>query len=184
MVKNGNKKRNKNTKRAKGAYQSIDEGEEQPTFRKRRGQNNKVRYNNNDDVDTKFTNSLAADGLEIVYMSADGNCLFRSLSDQLFGDMGTHHSDVRDNVCDFMEKNKEEFQLFLVFEDEDDENQAEEDARDFEHYIQTMRQDGEWGGNLEIVAAARLYRYVELKIRKHMIDDFAPANFLFVPGIQ
>jgi hypothetical protein len=57
-----------------------------------------------------------------------------------------------------MEKNKEDFQVFLVFEDEDDEDQDEEDARDFEHYLENMRQLGEWGGNLEVVAAARLYQ--------------------------
>ena len=49
-------------------------------------------------------------------------------------------------------------QAFLVYEDEDDHEQQDEDARDFEHYIETMREDGTWGGNLEIVAAARLYK--------------------------
>jgi len=82
---------------------------------------------------------------------------FRSISDQLFGDHGKAHSCVRSAVCDFMEKNEGDFQVFLVFEDKDDKDQ-EEDARDFEDYIENMRRDGEWGGNLEVVAAARLYQ--------------------------
>lgn len=120
----------------------------------RGGSHSKPKY---DDY-TKLMKTLDGDGLEIVEMSADGNCLFRSLSDQLFGDYGNAHFDVRSAVCDYMEKNKEDFQVFLVFEDENDEDQAEEDARDFEHYIENMRQEGEWGGNLEVVAAARRYQ--------------------------
>lgn len=168
MGKNANKKRNRNMKRPKGAYQTTDEGDEKPS--KGRGNKDKRRNNHRDrpkydeyeceygDEYTKLTKTLDADGLEIVEMSPDGNCLFRSLSDQLFGDYGKAHFDVRSAVCDFMEKNKGDFQVFLVFEDSDDSDQDEEDARDFEHYIENMRQEGEWGGNLEVVAAARLYQ--------------------------
>jgi len=161
---NAKKKRSRNTtKRSKGAYQNTDDAEDQPSFGlvrrnpRRSYSNAKPKYNSDDDY-TKLRKTLDGDGLEIVEMSADGNCLFRSLSDQLFGDYGNAHYDVRSAVCDFMEKNKEDFQVFLVFEDEDDEDQNEEDARDFEHYLENMRQEGEWGGNLEVVAAARLYQ--------------------------
>jgi OTU domain-containing protein 3 len=95
------------------------------------------------------------DGLTIVDMNADGNCLFRALSDQLFGDYGNHHDEIRSDVCDFMADNQDDFKVFLVFEDDGEE---EEDAKDFESYLKNMREDGEWGGNLELVAAARLYR--------------------------
>jgi OTU domain-containing protein 3 len=88
-------------------------------------------------------------------MNADGNCLFRALSDQLYGDMGICHDHVRSDICDFMADNQDDFKVFLVFDDEGDEG---EDAKDFDSYISSMRQDGDWGGNLELVAAARLYR--------------------------
>lgn len=103
-------------------------------------------------------------------MNADGNCLFRALSDQLYGDYGQQHAEVRSEVCDFMADNSDDFKVFLVFEDDNGDNDdgngkktssssaIEEDAKDFESYISTMREDGEWGGNLELVAAARLYR--------------------------
>jgi hypothetical protein len=163
MGKNANKKRDWNTKRSKGAYQSTDDGDEKPLFGGRNKNGRGSRHNNKpmytiEDNYTKLRKTLHADGLEIADMSPDGNCLFRSLSDQLFGDYGNAHVGVRSAVCDFMEKNKEDFQVFLVFEDENDEDQDEEDARDFEHYLENMRQQGEWGGNLEVVAAARLYQ--------------------------
>jgi hypothetical protein len=89
-------------------------------------------------------------------MNSDGNCLFRALSDQLHGDLGNDHDDVRSEICDFMEDNQDDFKLFLVLDDDDCEEG--DDAKDFESYMSNMRQDGEWGGNLELVAAARLYQ--------------------------
>ena len=123
MAKN---KRNKNTKRgAKQAYQSVDEGEEKPSFGRRNKRNNsnenKIEYNVSDDENyKKLQKNLDAENLLIIDMSPDGNCLFRSLSDQLYGDYGNRHSDVRETVCDYMEKNEADFIVFLVFEDEDD----------------------------------------------------------------
>jgi hypothetical protein len=156
------KKQGKLIVNQKGSYQSIDYGEDQPVTRKRRnyGHNNDVhcKGNMNIDQEKRLRNTLAMDSLEIVEMSPDGNCLFRSLSDQLFGDYGNNHGDVRWAICDYIEKHQDDFKVFLVFEDKDDVDQHEEDARDFEHYVETIRKDGEWGGNLEIVAAARLYR--------------------------
>jgi hypothetical protein len=87
----------------------------------------------------------------IMDMDADGNCLFRALSDQLYWDFGSMHADIRSDISDYLEAFEEDFSSFLVLEDED------EDAADFDSYIHNMRQDGEWGGNLELVAAARLY---------------------------
>mmetsp|Transcript_27296 Transcript_27296/g.41283 ORF Transcript_27296/g.41283 Transcript_27296/m.41283 type:complete len:346 (-) Transcript_27296:122-1159(-) len=102
--------------------------------------------------DEKFRKTLENEGQKtIVEMESDGNCLFRSLSDQLFWDHGAKHEDIRSEVCDFMESHEEEFSVFLVLDDDD------EDASDFNSYIESMRESGEWGGNLELVAAARLY---------------------------
>lgn len=96
-----------------------------------------------------------ADGSRtIIEMSADGNCLFRSVSDQLHYDHGNSHEEVRSEVCDYMQEMEEDFKSFLVHDEDDDDH----DADDFESYVHGMRQDGVWGGNLELVAAARLYR--------------------------
>lgn len=90
----------------------------------------------------------------ILEMEADGNCLFRALSDQLFHDHGSRHAEIRSAVCDFIRKHEKEFSVFLVL----DEEEEDEDAKDFKTYVINMMQDGEWGGNLELVAAARLFR--------------------------
>ena len=88
-------------------------------------------------------------------MSADGYCLFRALSDQLFQDYGDHHVEVRDDVVEYMEENENDFVVFLVLNDKDS---NDEDATDFESYCNSMRNDGTWGGNLELVAASKVYR--------------------------
>lgn len=92
----------------------------------------------------KLRNMLEDEGLLIIPMSSDGNCLFRALSDQLLGDHGQKHDIIRAEICDFMERYEEEFKLFLVFED--DEGNNSEDAADFESYIESMRRSGAWGG--------------------------------------
>lgn len=85
-------------------------------------------------------------------MEADGNCLFRSLSDQLYRDYGKQHEKVRHEICHFLVQNKEEFSIFLLLDDD------QEDICDFESYVSEMRKDGTWGGDVEIVCAARLYK--------------------------
>jgi len=157
--KKSSRKQQGSSRRPRGC-RTIDLGDDQPRQHRRQ---NEADYghkggDSGGSSDAQLVKSLAEQGLEVIPMSPDGNCLFRSLSDQLNGDYGSDHTTIRSQVCDFMEKNKEDFQVFMVFEDEDDDEQLEEDARDFEHYIEQMRCDGEWGGNLEIVAAARLYK--------------------------
>ena len=86
--------------------------------------------------------------------------MFRAISDQLYHDFGNNHVQVRHEICDFIAGHKEDFAVFLVLDDQDAASAEEEDARDFETYVHNMRQDGDWGGHLELVAAARMYRCV------------------------
>lgn len=98
----------------------------------------------------------AADGsYEIVEMAADGNCLFRSISDQLYYDYGSRHEQIRSEICHYLEAREEDFRDFLVLDENDDDEEA---APDFNSYVKAMRNDGTWGGNLELVVAARLYQ--------------------------
>ncbi|CAJ1966676.1 unnamed protein product [Cylindrotheca closterium] len=119
---------------------------------KRRNNNHNMNCNGIDNVKLKAT--LESEGLSIVDMSSDGNCLFRALSDQLYNDRGHHHDEIRNDICDFMADNEDEFKMFLVFEGDGKNTQ---DATDFDSYIADTRRDGVWGGNLELVAAARMY---------------------------
>ena len=97
----------------------------------------------------------------IIDIEADGNCLFRAISDQLYHDFGNNHAEIRDEICNYISAHKEYFAVFLVLDDKDAANTDDgEDAADFESYVESMRQDGDWGGHLELQAAARLYRSV------------------------
>eukprot|EP00542_Grammatophora_oceanica_P018469 CAMPEP_0194033046 /NCGR_PEP_ID=MMETSP0009_2-20130614/5857_1 /TAXON_ID=210454 /ORGANISM="Grammatophora oceanica, Strain CCMP 410" /LENGTH=347 /DNA_ID=CAMNT_0038673655 /DNA_START=340 /DNA_END=1383 /DNA_ORIENTATION=+ len=122
---------------------------------RKRSDNPRGRHQRQNVEDLNFRRKLEADGSKsITEMDADGNCLFRALADQLFYDYGNCHEEVRHDVCDFIELNETEFSLFLVL----DENEEDNDGADFSTYVARMRENGEWGGNVELVAAARLYR--------------------------
>lgn len=86
-------------------------------------------------------------GLSVVEMDKDGNCLFRAIADQLLGD-AEEWGQLREECCDFMTENAEEFQLFHA----DDEF---EDEETFESYVEHMRSPGRWGSQLELMALCR-----------------------------
>ncbi len=89
---------------------------------------------------------LRALGLRIKKVTPDGNCLFRSLADQIHGERGAEgHADIRRRVVDAIAANEDDFKWFL------------EDDEAFGDYVSRMRQDGEWGGQLELQVAANLY---------------------------
>jgi hypothetical protein len=120
----------------------------------RKAKSKRNRFSAKKNEDGEFRRQLEQDGtMSVNDMTGDGNCLFRSLSDQLYYDYGNRHEQTRQDICDYIEFMEEEFSVFLVL----DENEEDEDAANFEEYVRTMRSDGEWGGNLELVAAARLY---------------------------
>mmetsp|Transcript_7275 Transcript_7275/g.10420 ORF Transcript_7275/g.10420 Transcript_7275/m.10420 type:complete len:326 (+) Transcript_7275:243-1220(+) len=103
--------------------------------------------------DYSFRQLLAGDGSnrEIIEMKPDGNCLFSSISHGLYNDFGQNHDVVRKDICDHLEENEEKFKVFLFLDDEN------EDVCDIKNYVDKMRTLGEWGGDVEIVAAAQRY---------------------------
>jgi len=105
-----------------------------------------------DDDDTQFRNQLLNQGHLIREMNSDGNCLFRSLSDQLYNDDGEEHGTIRSEICDYLERNKDEFQCFLLM------NEDDEDIMKIDDYVEHMREHTTWGSDIEIVAASRKYK--------------------------
>lgn len=85
-------------------------------------------------------------GWGVTAIAGDGNCLFRAISDQLFGDQELY-KDVRRRLVDFIERERELFAPFLELEGES-----------VAAYCVRMRRDGEWGGNPELYAAAKCFR--------------------------
>ena len=158
--KHGNTKNTKSSN--KNANGSSSKSSERKKNKKSKKTKNGLMSNNNDYNDVAFRQQVNASGTRaIVEMESDGNCLFRSLSDQILHDDGESHEHFREKICDYLEKNEDFFKGFVVLDDDDDDDNTDSDevgASSFEDYVKRMREDGEWGGNPELVCAARLYR--------------------------
>ena len=137
MPKGGKPKQQK--KRAEKAAQQKNKKAEREERKRRR----KDRDRYTDDEDKRFAAQLAAAGLRVNEVDADGNCLFRALADQVEGS-AKHHGKYRDEIVAFMRRDEERFKWFV------------EDDEDWDDYLARLGRDGEWGGNLELVAAANL----------------------------
>ncbi len=103
----------------------------------------------------RFEAQLKLLGLRIVDMTGDGNCLFRSVCDQMEGSADAHVKTRRECVA-FLKQFADEFRPFL-----DTEEQT------FEDYCKEMSEDGEWGGNAELQAMSLGYR---VNIVIHQLD--------------
>jgi hypothetical protein len=80
--------------------------------------------------------------LKIVKQLKDGNCLFRCVSHQLYGDP-EHHMLIRRYCVEFMRLNPVTFMEFMV--------------EDIDDYLKKMSQAKTWGDQLEIIAISKLY---------------------------
>jgi len=131
---NSNKKRNKKERNA---------------YRRR----NKRRQS--DEIDEKFKKKLEELGYFIREVGGDGNCLFRSVSEQVEGNE-QNFQEYREKCVNYMKENKDVFAPFI------------EDDEPFDKYIERMSQNSEWGGNLEIYALSKL---LEANFYIYMLDQ-------------
>ena len=99
-------------------------------------------------------------GYDVLHIKGDGNCLFRAIGFQL--NPSKDHSDVRLQVVDYMENNKDRFENFM------------EDNMNFEEYIDRMKLIGTWGGEVEVVAASEVFGV--------RISIFCPLSHNFYNG--
>ncbi|KAE8908276.1 hypothetical protein PF010_g9532 [Phytophthora fragariae] len=143
---------------------------------------NKVKIKNknssyvvDDDAIKLMRRQLADVGCKLHEVEADGNCLFRALGDQLYGDQH-RHEEVRGKLVDYLEQHRDDFEPFM------------EDEEKFDRYCERMRDDGTWGGNQELYAAARLFQvYVVVhqdqpsaRIMVIECDRLKPTRFVHV----
>eukprot|EP00567_Pseudictyota_dubia_P010521 CAMPEP_0197447056 /NCGR_PEP_ID=MMETSP1175-20131217/11794_1 /TAXON_ID=1003142 /ORGANISM="Triceratium dubium, Strain CCMP147" /LENGTH=623 /DNA_ID=CAMNT_0042978239 /DNA_START=166 /DNA_END=2033 /DNA_ORIENTATION=- len=101
-----------------------------------------------------FEEALKERGLEMVEQEGDGNCLFRAVSLQVYGD-ANNHGEVRRRCLDFMARDEPHFSKFIIDEP-------------FREYIQRKRRDGVHGNNPEIQAISELYN--------RPVEIFVPDN--------
>jgi len=91
-------------------------------------------------------------GLALKEINGDGNCLFRALADQLYGDSGDrYHMDLRSNTVEYMRRNREDFEPFF---------DPEYEGVTFDRHLDLLEEDGTFAGNDAIVAFARRYEAV------------------------
>lgn len=111
----------------------------------------------------RFREELVQYGLRILEVGGDGNCLFRSICDQLEG-CQNNYKQYRIDAVDHMLNNRFDFEPFI------------EDDVPFDDYIEEMEKDGEWGGNLEIQALSIRYQF---NVIVHQLDApiFGITNF-------
>jgi OTU-like cysteine protease len=95
------------------------------------------------EMEEAFVKGLKSRGLDVVEQEGDGNCLFRAVALQVYGDAEAH-ADVRSLVCDFMAKDPAHFGQFV-------------DGETFEEYVARKRLDGVHGNNPELQAVCELF---------------------------
>ena len=94
------------------------------------------------DVFERYSRSLEKRGLGLVRVAGDGNCLFRSVSHQVYGD-DSHHAVVRSACLDYMEAERTYFEPYV--------------SVGWEQYVAEKRELGSWGDEPELQALCELY---------------------------
>ena len=165
MGKKGKKVKKKEKKeKSKGGH--VESGgkkerkrEERETRRKLRKE--RKRQENASDME-KLSDQLRVKGLGLRRVAPDGNCLFRSVADQMEG-CPMNYSKYRNFACDYMVKTRAQFEPFFVPDDE---------IESFDDYIANMRTNGTWGTQLELKAIADgLERHLVVASRSSPVDD-------------
>jgi OTU domain-containing protein 5 len=80
--------------------------------------------------------------MEVRHMAEDGNCLFRAVTDRVYGDPEMY-DETRQMCIDYMEKERDHFSQFVT--------------ESFTAYCKRKRRDKVYGNNLEIQAMAEIY---------------------------
>jgi hypothetical protein len=117
-----------------------------------------------------FLHSLQARGMRVFVCLGDGNCLFRSVAHQVYGDQELHNL-VRDVAFRHMRAHEDDFSPFCAaLMEEHVAAQLREvgdprpvgelytDAQLFRMYVDMYSRDHVWGGDPELSAICRVYR--------------------------
>ncbi|CAJ1355369.1 unnamed protein product, partial [Effrenium voratum] len=83
-------------------------------------------------------------GMQMVEMEGDGNCQFRTIAFNLFGNQ-EHHAAPRQAAVAHMKKHTEFFGVFF------------EDQAEFSRYLKNMGRKGTWGDELTLRAVVEAY---------------------------
>ncbi|XP_019859968.1 PREDICTED: OTU domain-containing protein 3-like isoform X1 [Amphimedon queenslandica] len=122
--------------------------------RQRRRRSERQAIKEGDPEYKSLTEQLRVQGLKLKDVPGDGNCLFRSLCDQLslvesergrvLG--GYSHTRLRQELVQYMREHPDQFEPFMEVDD---------DNITFEEYLEDLSKDGTFCGNDIIVAASK-----------------------------
>lgn len=119
-------------------------------------------YRNIKTHELEFERKLETKGLKVKVVAGDGNCLFRSVSDQIYGSEN-FHALVRESCMNYISLEKEFFSQYIIG-----------GLEAFEDYVVHKRQNAVWGDDLEIEALSEIY---ELPIAIYAYDDKPMRTF-------
>jgi hypothetical protein len=111
-----------------------------------------------------FENSIPYQNWVIDEVSGDGNCLFRSVAKQIYGSE-ERHAELRKLAADHMRSHIRRYETFF--------------AEDFLGYLEQLRKDKTWAGELEIRA---LEEVLDQRIVVLTVD--ATGLFKSLPGMH
>lgn len=84
--------------------------------------------------DAAVKQEIARLGLVLRDVEGDGNCLFRAVSDQLYGDQ-KRHPELRKLTCDFLESNEQDFEAWVKWG-------VAQEGESYADYVRRMRKSG------------------------------------------
>lgn len=97
------------------------------------------------DREKRFSHLLSLNSMKIVPMNGDGNCLFRSVSHQLYGD-DSYHLLIRETSMRYISLERDYFSQFMIG-----------GLEKFDDYLTQMSRSGAWGDDIEIQAMSEIY---------------------------
>jgi hypothetical protein len=117
--------------------------------------------------------ALRADGWQRVDVVGDGNCFFRALAKQVYGDeQEQEHGRARQETIRYMREHREEFKQFVHI-------YSDVNYKDFDSYVDNMSREGTYvEGEIELRAAANTFN-VRIRVYGRSEDHdrtFAPLK--------
>lgn len=108
----------------------------------------------------RLTALLKANGLKERKVRGDGNCQFRALADQLYG-QEEHYGLLRQQAIQQMETSREDYCNFVL--------------GSFDRYLARMRRSTTWGDHVTLQAAADA-----LGVEVHLLSDYLTDSYIQV----
>ncbi|KAH9044957.1 hypothetical protein EDB83DRAFT_2406363 [Lactarius deliciosus] len=122
----------------------VTDGANVLSVRSRTTRSSKGKLLSDPDANTQqLTEQLGHLGLYAADTTGDGNCLFRALSDQLYG-TESRHVQLRKDICDWIQSHSVRYAPFV------------DDERGLDVHLSLMRQPATYGGHLELSAFAHM----------------------------